>query len=118
MRNNIPTVTAVGRQGDWTAEIVEWNERLPCVHQYFWTGRDYYEDPHPELLTYPEFKDYIALMREKGRVILTKDKVDPNKPYGPGKFQRDGYVGVYEIDDLTTDGGLRFRFVRRVSSVK
>ena len=99
-----------GRQGDWTADVVEWAERLPCVHKCFWvTDRDYH-DPHPSQGD-QRFAPYIALMREKRRVIATKSKLDPSKPRGGGEFKRDGYVGVFEVANITVDDdGLRFRF--------
>jgi hypothetical protein len=58
-------------------------------------------------------------MREKRRVIVTKDKVVPGKTRGAGYFQRDGYVAIYEIDDIAVDDdGLRFRFGRRIANAK
>jgi hypothetical protein len=58
-------------------------------------------------------------MREKRRVIITKDKVVPGKARGGGYFKRDGYVAIYEVDDITVDeNGLRFRFGRRLANAK
>jgi hypothetical protein len=54
-------------------------------------------------------------MHEKRRVILTKDHFDTSKPRGNGEFKRNGYVGIYEIGDITDSEGLRFRFVKRLA---
>jgi hypothetical protein len=65
------------------------------------------------------FAPHFALMREKRRVILTKDKVDPQGRRGAGFFERDGYIAIYEIDDvILDDDGLRFCFGRRLANAK
>ncbi len=98
-------------------------EVLAGVHQHFWksdTSGSYYDDPWtPDLRKSAKFAKHVELMRSKGRVILTTDKIDESKNRGEGFFERTGYIAVYKIDNLIIDDkGMRFRFADRIANAK
>ena len=102
----------IGERGTWFADYD--GERLPCVHDYWWE-RGRYTD---KLLraTYKS-EQFVQAIREKGRVILTRDK--PNSIENPIPFTRTGYVSLWEVDEIEfDDAGLRFRFARNLGSFK
>ena len=115
-----------GSQGSWEAEVTYGDgtkEVLACVHQHYWRNGPsgpYYDDPWATNQGYAirdsaKFSKHIALIRSKGRVILTTDKIDESKQRAEGFFQRTGYVAVYDIADFVLDDrGMRFRFVGRI----
>ena len=99
---------AVGRRGSWFAEVN--GESLPCVHEYWVRQGCYYHDPNA-VPGERKWDELIAAIQTKKRVILTKDKVYD----GGNRFERSGYVAVFEVDDLEIDGrNLRFRLTRRL----
>src|SRR4051794_21444667 len=65
----IPTARAVGKRGQWFAEVDR--EVLPCVHAH-WYKNGWYHDPHYRPGD-PQWEELIASVREKGRVVLTTD---------------------------------------------
>jgi hypothetical protein len=117
-------VNILGERGTWSAKVT-WEdgtvERLPCAHQYFWTGGRGYHDPldwdgGPEqALQDSRMKNWIAMARETSRVILTTDAVNEDHQRGGAFFTRTGYVGVYDVADVQADvaNGLRFQFTGR-----
>jgi hypothetical protein len=118
-----------GSQGAWEVRVKyddDTTEILPCVHQYFWQnglGGPYYDDPFGDgdgrIGDTNKFQKHVALIREKGRVVLTTDTTDESKGRGKGFFQRTGYVAVYSIADFTLDETrVRFRFVDRFPMVQ
>jgi len=114
----VETVRVRGQRGSWNARVIEWAEDLPCVHRHFWSDAADYVEPEP-VTGDPAFTPWLALLRQKRRCILTADRIDPSKPLGAGHFMRDGYVAVFEIDDIAHDEhGLRFRFVRPLAKVR
>jgi hypothetical protein len=115
-----------GSQGTWQVTVKYddgTTDVLPCVHQYFWQnapGGPYYDDPLDEgdggIGDTNKFQKHVALIREKGRVVLTTDE---SKGRGKGFFQRTGYVAVYSIADFTLDETrVRFRFDDRFPMVQ
>jgi hypothetical protein len=122
---------ATGIYGNWNARLT-WKdgtiEELPCAHAYFVRGGrgvmtyhdplDWDEDGGPRgperALASRKMQDWVELARRLGRVILTSDYVNEDgNPSIP--FTRRGYIGVYDIADLTFDAatGLQFKFTRR-----
>jgi hypothetical protein len=101
--------TAEGQRGSWFAVVN--GERLPCVHEH-WYRRGLYHDPNAYRDNPAKWDELIQSIREKKRVILTRDKVvDELK-----SFERTGYIGVFEVDDISRDGfDLKFRFVKRLA---
>ena len=97
-------------------------EVLACVHQHFWRSGPSgpcYDDPWAsDLRKSPKFTKHVELIRSKGRVILTTDKIDESKNRGEGFFERTGYIAVYNIDGLVLDDeGMRFRFADRIAQM-
>ena len=75
-----------GSQGSWEAQVTYPDGRkeiLPCVHQHFWKSGPSgpgYDDPWtPDLRKSAKFAKHVELIRSKGRVILTADKIDRSK---------------------------------------
>jgi hypothetical protein len=112
--------SAKGSQGTWHAEV-KWNdgttERLACVHQHFSKAGHYYDPLSPEFYDTPadedpRFAEWLDLIRAKGRVIMTKSELVRGGGYSHAR--RTGYIGVFDVTDITRDAnGLHFRFVRR-----
>jgi hypothetical protein len=117
-------VDFTGQRGSWHAEVQYDNgesETLPCVHAHFWKnggGGAYYMDPHQTpTCKGNEFLKHWDNLRKTRRVILTKDNAIPGHAPGAGRFERTGYIGVYDIADAecTEENGLFFRFIGRVA---
>jgi len=59
----------------------------------------------------PRYPKHIELLHQTKRVVVTYDHFD----HKAGIWHRDGYSGVYDIDDIKADdAGMSFRFVNRV----
>jgi hypothetical protein len=110
------TKTATGKRGSWLATVD--GELLPCVHEYWWVKGDPSRRYNDHMLKQSQHNsDFVAKIREKGRVILTTDK--PNSVTIPAPFERTGYVAVWTVEDVEFDeNGLRFRFVDKVYLLK
>ena len=102
---------ATGSRGSWFATVD--GELLPCVHEYWWVKRDKTRRYDDRLLTSSrQSGELVAAIKEKRRVILTKDK--PYSPENPAPFTRTGYIALWTVEDIEFDeNGLRFRFVDR-----
>jgi hypothetical protein len=125
---------ATGIHGNWNAKLT-WKdgtiEELPCAHLYFVRGDKKkgimtYHDPldwdedggqrGPErALASGKMQAWVELARKLGRVILTSDYVNEDGKPGIPFFTRKGYIGVYDIADLTFEAatGLQFKFIQR-----
>ncbi len=105
---------AVGQRGSWFAAVDA--EKLPCVHAHWFKGREY-DDPDAR----PDdagFQELFAAIRDKKRVILTKDEVLYTGEEHTG-FQRTGYVAVFSVSDPVLDErGLRFQFIKRLFNLE
>ena len=112
----------VGAQGSWNALAVYDDgaqETLACVHKHYLQNTDYEDFWTLDLRQLPKFAEHIDLIRERNRVILTTDDVDPSKLPGRGFFKRTGYVAVYAIGDFVLDEtSMRFRLVQRIANAK
>jgi hypothetical protein len=101
-----------GSRGSWEASVPYTDgtkEQLPCVHKHYRAGFFYHEQ-RENFGNSVKRDRHIALIRDKGRVVLTDDIVDESKH--PPLIERKGYVGVYSVADVNfDDDGLRFRFV-------
>ena len=105
-----------GSQGSWEAQVTYPDGRkeiLPCVHQHFWKSGPSgpgYDDPWtPDLRKSAKFAKHVELIRSKGRLILTADKIDRSKTRDERFFERTGYIAVYNIDGLIVDDeGMRW----------
>jgi|SRR6516162_7554045 len=110
-----------GKRGSWFGDVAwddETAENLPIAHAHYWNGRDSYHDPHFFTERGPRFAEWIAAAREKGRVIVSKDEVTGPHPEGRGVlFARTGYIGVFDITNVTETGGLRFQLTGRYGQV-
>jgi hypothetical protein len=104
---------AKGQRGSWFAEVQ--GESLACVHQHWLTGT-WYHDPNMRDGV-PPWPEFIAAIRRERRVILTKDAVlGADETIG---FERQGYIAVFGVDEITTDGrDLRFRLVERLQELE
>jgi hypothetical protein len=97
---------AIGRRGSWFAKVN--GERLPCVHQHWFTGVEY-DDPFYQegLEPWPEF---VEAIKAGGKVVVTRDEVTVKADGKPPAFKRSGYVAVYRVSDVRIEGShLRFR---------
>lgn len=103
---------AIGERGSWFATVD--GERLPCVHRYWVTGKLHSDPGYLEGEgKWPEFVDAI---REKMKVILTKDEPigAPDKKSGV-VFKRTGYIAVFSVADVcTNEHGLHFKLLERL----
>jgi hypothetical protein len=114
-----------GQIGSWFVDVM-WEdgsvERLPCANKYWWQSGTSYHDP----LTYElnggpalddrRMQEWLRLARTCRKVAVQKDVVNKDKPEGgEGFFDRDGYVGVFDIGEVTANyrDGLRFSFLNR-----
>ena len=96
-----------GERGSWFAE---WDEELfPCVHQYWWTGPNRYNDPFARP-TDKKFQELVAAIKQGHRVILTTDTTED----GGHRFDRTGYVAIYDVVNVELDRRASCR--ERVSS--
>jgi hypothetical protein len=101
---------AVGHRGSWFAEVD--GELLPCVHKHWWRGRSYH-DPNARPGDV-KWNELIEAIRDKGRVVLTDDRVSDDET----AFERSGYIAVYEVANLQVEGShLKFDFVRRIANL-
>lgn len=115
-----------GSQGSWDAEVTYEDgrkETLACLHAYFWKTTPkgpMYDDPWPEeVRKLSKFEKHVALIKEKGRVIMTTDETDPSRSRGLGFFTRTGYTGVFAIDDFVLDDdSMRLRLTERIANPK
>jgi hypothetical protein len=66
----------------------------------------------------PKWDEFIEALKTERRAILTNDKV--LGPSGRGvNFKRDGYIALYEIDNLIIDEQtLRFEFISRLADLE
>jgi len=89
----------------WFVEIG--GERLPCVHERWFSTRDgTYHDPFARPGE-PEWAELIAALREKRRAVVTRGNGTDAEPTR--------YLAVYAIDGINvTKSDLRFRVVQRL----
>ncbi len=113
-----------GSQGAWNAKV-EYDdgstEVLACVHDRFWREGRQYHDPWNggDMRQSKKFQDHIDLMRSKGRVIMTSNKMDVNRARGAGAMKRLGYRGIFNIENFTCDDrGIRFLINGGISKVQ
>lgn len=98
----MPTFKAVGSRGDWFTTIN--GEKIPCAWNWWLTGF-HYHDPEiePDKGKWPK---YIAAIKERKKVALT------GKKEKDGKWQRDGYIAMYSVKNVTiTDNALEFDLI-------
>jgi hypothetical protein len=94
----------VGRRGDWFATVN--GEEAPCAWNWSLTGM-HYCDPGAEPGT-GKWVKYIEAIQHGGKVALT------DKKEGAGKWERDGYIGLFEVANIkTTEHTLEFDLTRR-----
>jgi hypothetical protein len=108
-----------GSQGSWDVRVTYTDgtsQMLPTAHKEFWKG-DRYERGGPDDVSWkhyssrPRFQKHVELLHQTKRVAVTFDHFD----HAAGIWHRDGYSGVFDIDDIKVDDdGMSFRFVRRV----
>jgi hypothetical protein len=111
----VSAIKIKGQRGSWFANAG--GEFLPCVHVEWFqpnkAGKPYYHDKGVKLGE-KKWDDFIEGIKQKKRVILTKDNF-----LGEGKFERTKYVAIWAVDNLTVDEiGLRFDFIDRISEAK
>ena len=114
-----------GSQGSWEAVVTYddgTSETLACVHSDHLAAGRLYHDPgftdkgHVTFGNTARVKRYIDLIRTKGRVIRTENKIDPSKQRGRGRYKRlaKSYA-VFPIINFVIDAnGLRFDFCPRL----
>jgi hypothetical protein len=106
------TKKAKGNQGNWFATID--GESLPCLHQYFWTGKNKYKAQIRNESHFIRMKEFALALEDKGRAVLTIDDISKNED-GHICFARKGYIAVYEIKDVSIDESyLRLTFTNRL----
>jgi hypothetical protein len=123
----LPLVKTIrGTQGSWDVEVAYADgskETLPTAHKHFWKvdhGGPYYERGPTDVSwanfsQNPKFAPHLALLNEKWRVVLTTDEIDE----AAGLFKRTGYVGVFDIAEVSVgENGLFFRFLRRLPQMQ
>jgi hypothetical protein len=103
------TLKATGRRGDWFATID--GKDVPCAWNW-WLTKTHYFDPHARPDT-GKWVKYIAAIRRDRKVALT------GKKEKDGKWERDGYIGLYKIGKIiTTDTTLEFDLIERLANLK
>lgn len=99
-------IKARGSKGSWFA--VWEGENLPCVHEHWKDGDNYTDIEVGPRGRWPRF---IAGLRAKGRVLVTRDRIVGGFPRG-----RLGYLSVWDIEGVSSNpDALRFRFVRQIT---
>jgi hypothetical protein len=110
------TKKAFGTRGSWFAEVD--GEQLPVVHSYWAQRMPLYHDPEArsgEL----QFDEFVARIREKGRVILQRDKAPRKNAEGKTILERDGYIAVFQVElNYLDERGLTFRFSERLYEIR
>jgi len=105
-----PTFKATGRRGDWFADVD--GENVPCAWNWWLKGKDHYFDPEAKPGT-GKWVKYIDVLKRLKKVALTGKK-EKN-----GKWERDGYIALFEVANIvTTDGTIEFDLVRRLANLK
>lgn len=105
---------AKGIRGSWFATVD--GERLPCVHDHWWKGTSYDD---PGIKPSSKASELVDAIREKKRVILTKDKAIPSDNDEAMGFDRKGYIAIFSVDLIEfDDAGLRFKFVKRLEDLE
>ncbi len=104
-------IKAKGKRGSWFATWQK--ENLPCVHEEWYNhkqgGLPFYLDPGVKLGE-KQWDDFIDALKNKKRVILTRDEYTE-----PKNFKRSDYQGIFDIDNIAIDdAGLRFDFIKRI----
>ena len=104
---------AIGSRGSWFALVDD--ERLPCIHKYWWTKGRYNDTGLRSCLQADELVDAI---REKQRVILTTGNPVRDENGQIIRFERTGYVAIFSVDSIEFDEcGLRFKFLKRLDDL-
>jgi hypothetical protein len=126
MTTSPPVKKIRGCQGSWDVEVTYADgskETLPTAHQYFWKvdqagpyyQRDAADASWAGFQQNAKFADHVALLNAKKRVVLTTDDINE----GTGLWKRTGYVGVFDIAEVSlSENGLFFRFVRRLPQLQ
>jgi hypothetical protein len=104
------TFKAVGHRGDWFATIDD--EQVPCAWNWWLTGMHYCDrGAKPGR---GKWMKYINAISSSRKVALTGKKETKN-----GKWERDGYIGLFAIANLTTtERGLEFDLTQRLANLK
>jgi len=111
-RTPMRMVTITGARGDWIVEVD--GERLPVIHDTWWTGKNAYHDPMQGVdVGAKRYLDYVAKLQQTDRVVVQRDK-------GNGSLERDGYVGVFRFRDLLVDPGgpVAMQLTERLASAR
>ena len=106
------SVLITGARGDWIVDVE--GEKLPVIHDTWWTGRSGYRDPMAGVdVRGRRYLDYVARLQETDRVVVQRDK-------GKGSLERDGYVGVFSFRKLVLDpaGPVEMQLTARIASAR
>jgi hypothetical protein len=113
-----------GSIGSWYAKV-RWDdgtaERLSVAHATFSNGKTYHDplewgpNGSQRALASAKMQRWVETVKKTKKVVLQKDAFGED-----GNFTRIGYVGVYDVDDVTIDAtnGLRFKFLDRYQKVQ
>lgn len=107
---------AKGRQGWWFAQVDD--IALPCLHKTWLKGLNYH-DPfkrHEGKGLEKKINEAVDAIVVGRQVILTTDNEERDHKGEITSFERTGYIGVFEVDDVTysANDGLRLRLTKRL----
>jgi hypothetical protein len=125
--NNMETVTIIGKRGSWYADVdfIDGKETLPCLHKYFWKGRNLYV--HHKTPRYDAEFDLVTQMietiRRTGKAIVVNSDPTFDKAGEPIGWTRqtgnNAYVGVFGANVVTFDKtGFVIEFTHRIANPK
>lgn len=111
---------AIGQRGSWFATVD--GKDLPCVHKHWLKGLTYH-DPFKPLVNGPspaKIHEYVRTIQQEKQVILTNDTVIRDQQGMVSGFERQNYVAIFAVDDVSFDPntGLRFTITSRVSELQ
>jgi hypothetical protein len=121
------TVTITGKRGSWYADVefLHGTENLPCLHKYFWKGRNHYVQPKTPVYDahFTALSEVIETIRNTGKVVIVNSDPNFDKTGAPVSFTRqkgdNAYVGVFAANVIQFDeNGFVLEFTQRIANPK
>lgn len=111
---------ARGQRGSWYARVDD--ELLPCIHKHWLKGLVYH-DPfgrHEGRASEPTIREFVVVVLEKQRVVLTDDIPEFGAHGVVVAFKRTRYIAAYRVEDVSyaPDNGLTFRLAERLHDLE
>ncbi|TIV73132.1 MAG: hypothetical protein E5V89_01890 [Mesorhizobium sp.] len=97
-------------------------EALACAHKHWLKGTAYHDpfERHKGKNNQHRIYDAVNAIKDTKKVVLTNDRATLDANGVVAAFERECYIAVFEVADVTytVDDGLRFRLAKRLCNLE